>query len=432
MALLLLFFVLFPFLQPTKSHSTHHHTNPPLSRLYNNSVLLDDQRVTFHWSLSNSSISLAAQSARKSNYLAIGFGEQMKNSYAYVAWTERHGKCHVRSYWISGRDASSIHHTSEDLTHVVCVSINGIISFEVTRPLVPSCTGRIECDNIIDPTKPLSVIWSMGNEWSATHLSEKNMHSAMSDQPEPVFLLSGLARKERDLGIILAIHGFFMFVSWGILFPGGILYARFLKHADGNLWFRSHQYLQYSGLAITFVAVILAGAGLGGFYFYSSHVKFGTVAILLAVSQPINAYFRPKKPETGGTGTNKRVVWEYAHVITGRVSLVFGIVGLFTGLKHFGVAHDSEIAERLTWGLVLWILISVSVALYLEFKELQRRKRERNFSEANWELGELDDDELVDLLEADELRCILILALIEVRRWICSSRQLVANDSLEQ
>jgi hypothetical protein len=40
--------------------------------------------------------------------------------------------------------------------------------------------------------------------------------------------------------------------------------------------------------------------------------------------------------------------------------------------------------------------------MYLEFKELRRRKRERNFSEANWELGELDDDELVDLLEADE------------------------------
>jgi DOMON domain/Eukaryotic cytochrome b561 len=397
---LLLFFLLSPLFVSVKSHSAHHNT--PLSHLYNNSVLLDDRQVTFYWTLSNSSISLAAQSARKSNYLAIGFGETMKNSYAYVSWTEKHGKCHVRSYWISGRDASNVFLTSEKLTDVQCQLNNGIISFQLNRPLVPSCTGRIECDNIIDPTKPLSVIWAMGREWSGTHLTEKNMHFAMSDRPEPVFLLSGLAKEERDLAIILAVHGFFMFVSWGILLPGGILSARFLKHANGDLWFKSHQYLQYSGLGIAFIALIVASIGLGGTDFSSSHVKFGTVAVLLSVSQPINGFFRPEKTETAGTGSNKRVIWEYAHAITGRVSLLFGIIGLFTGLMHFGEAHDSEIAERLIFGLVLWILISISVLMYLEFKELRRRKRERNFSEANWELGELDDDELVDLLEADE------------------------------
>lgn len=179
--------------------------------------------MIFYWTISNFSISLAAQSARKLNYLAIGFGETTKDSYAYVGWTEKHGKCHVRSYWIADRDASSVRLTLENLTDVRCQSNNGIVSFELTRPLIPSCTDRIECDNIIDPTKPLSVIWSMGREWSGTHLTEKNMHFAMSDRPEPVFLLSGLEKEERDLAISLAVHGFFMFVSWGILLPGGAI-----------------------------------------------------------------------------------------------------------------------------------------------------------------------------------------------------------------
>lgn len=295
-----------------------------------------------------------------------------------------------------------MHPTSENISHVRCRSDNGIISFELTRSLIPACTGRIECDNIIDPTKPLSVIWSMGKEWSNTHLTEKNMHFAMSDQPEPVFLLTGLAKEERNLAITLAVHGLFMFVSWGVLFPAGIISARFLKHANDHLWFKLHQYLQYTGLGIVFLAIIVASAGLGGFDFSSSHVKFGIVAILLSLSQPVNGYFRPKKPESGETGCKKRVIWECVHAMIGRVSLLMGIVSLFTGLTHFGEVHDSEIAERFTWGLMLWILISVSVVLYLEFKEMRRRRRERNFSGANWELGELDDAELVDLLEADE------------------------------
>lgn len=39
---------------------------------------------------------------------------------------------------------------------------------------------------------------------------------------------------------------------------------------------------------------------------------------------------------------------------------MFGIIGLFTGLNHFGEVRDSEIAEKLTWVLVPWILICLS------------------------------------------------------------------------
>jgi hypothetical protein len=90
-----------------------------------------------------------------------------------------------------------------------------------------------------------------------------------------------------------------MFVAWGILLPGGILSARYLKSLKGDGWYQIHVYLQYSGIAIMFLGVLFAAAELRGFYVSSVHVKFGVAALLLAGFQPLNAYFRPKRPANG-------------------------------------------------------------------------------------------------------------------------------------
>lgn len=90
-----------------------------------------------------------------------------------------------------------------------------------------------------------------------------------------------------------------MFLAWGILLPGGILAARYLKHVKGDGWYQLHVYLQYSGLAIVLLGFLFAVAELQGLHFDSLHVKFGMAAILLACVQPVNAYMRPKKSANG-------------------------------------------------------------------------------------------------------------------------------------
>ncbi|XBH71555.1 hypothetical protein VPH35_098996 [Triticum aestivum] len=126
-----------------------------LSDMYNNSVLLDDQQVTFFWTLSGDSINIAAHGEKKSGYIAIGFGGAMGNNYAYVGWVDGNDMGHVNSYWIDGKDGMSVHETHENLTYKRCLSENGMIIFEFTRPLTPSCSGRVECKNI-DPSTPLN------------------------------------------------------------------------------------------------------------------------------------------------------------------------------------------------------------------------------------------------------------------------------------
>ncbi|KAG4123014.1 hypothetical protein ERO13_D11G305215v2 [Gossypium hirsutum] len=302
-----------------------------LSDMYNTSVHLDDQ-VTFFWTLSEDSITIAALGVNKSGYLAIGFGNGMVNSYAYVGWIGDTVKWHLNTYCIDGKYPLNIHPINENLTHVRCRSEDGIITLEFTRLLKPSCNqnDKPECKNIVDPTTPLKVIWAMGSKWTDEHLSEKNMHTA-----------------EQGLQPVKAVHGFMLFLSWGILIPGGILAARYLKHVKGDGWYQIHIYLQYSGLTIIILGVLFAVAELRGFYVSSLHVQLGIVAIVSASVQPMNAYLRPEKPANG-----------YFHVIIGKGAIPVGIAALFTGMKHLGESYRVENVHDLSWVLIIWFMIA--------------------------------------------------------------------------
>ncbi|OAY27468.1 cytochrome b561, DM13 and DOMON domain-containing protein At5g54830 [Manihot esculenta] len=370
-----------------------------ISDMYNNSVVLDDQQVTFFWTLGKDSISIAARAEKKSGYIAIGFGSGMKHSFAYVGWVDEISKGHVNSYWIDGKDASSVHPTNENLTNVRFKSENGIITFEFTRPLRPKCIheGWPECNNIIDPTSPLQVIWAIGSQWSDNYLSEKNMHSDTSNRPVRVLLMRGSAEAEQDLRPVLAVHGFMMLLAWGILLPCGILAARYLKHVKGDGWYLIHVYLQYSGLAIVLLGLIFAVAELRGFYVSSLHVKFGLTAIFLACAQPVNASMRPKRPANGEEVSSKRLIWEYLHIIVGRGALIVGIAALFSGLKQLRERYGSEDFSGYSGALLVWFLIGLLVVMYLEHRERHRR-RDRAFGRSNWVLGNIAEEDSVDLL----------------------------------
>ncbi|XP_010541578.1 PREDICTED: cytochrome b561, DM13 and DOMON domain-containing protein At5g54830-like [Tarenaya hassleriana] len=372
-----------------------------LSDMYNNSVILDDQQVKFFWTISGDSISIAAQGEKKSGYLAIGFGSGMVNSYAYVGWFDSNGTGRVSTYWIDGQDASSVHPTNENLKYVRCKSEDGIITLEFTRPLKPSCLhrGRPECKNLIDPTTPLKVIWAMGAKWTDEQLTERNMHSVTSQRPVLVMLMRGSAEAEQDLLPVLGVHGFMMFLAWGILLPGGILAARYLKHIKGDWWFKTHVYLQYSGLAIVFLGLLFAVAELHGLTFSSMHVKFGFAAIFLACAQPVNAFLRPSKPAQVEGFSSKRLLWEYSHAIVGQSAVVLGVIALFTGMKHLGERYEAENVHGLNWALGLWIFLGGVAVVYLEYRERGRR-RARNIGRGSWVLGNnLEEDDSADLID---------------------------------
>ncbi|TYG96538.1 hypothetical protein ES288_A11G358500v1 [Gossypium darwinii] len=330
----------------------------------------------------NNSITIAAHGVKKSGYLAIGFGSGMVNSYAYVGWIGDTGKGHLNTYWIDGK--------------------HGIITLEFTRLLKPSCNqnDKPECKNIVDPTTPLKVIWAMGSKWTDEHLSEKNMHTVTSQRPVQVLLIRGSSEAEQGLQPVLAVHGFMMFLAWGILIPGGILAARYLKHVNGDGWYQIHIYLQYSGLAIILLGVLFAVAELRGVYVSLLHVKLGIAAIVFASVQPMNAYLRPEKPANGEDSSTKRSIWEYFHVIIGRGAIAVGIAALFTGMKHLGERYKVENVHDLSWVLITWFLIAASTVIYLEYHE--RQQRDRLQGRSNWVLGNAEEEDSIDVLSQND------------------------------
>ena len=130
-----------------------------------------------------------------------------------------------------------MHPTGEKPSDVRCKSENGIITFDSSRFLDLGCNKGQECKNVIDPSSPLKFVWTIGALWSEEHLTDKNMHSQTSRRAMLVHLMRGAAEVDQALLPVLAVHGFMMFLAWGIRLPRGVLVARYFKHIKGDGWF---------------------------------------------------------------------------------------------------------------------------------------------------------------------------------------------------
>ncbi|KAH7294389.1 hypothetical protein KP509_28G069000 [Ceratopteris richardii] len=336
-----------------------------LNDMYNSTVYLADQKVRLYWMITEAGVSFAVKAVPKSGYVAIGFGKSMVHTFAYVGWLDG-AVCKVGTYWIDGRDAASIHRTNETLTDVQCAQQNGILTFQFSRPLDPHCTSRQECQNIIDPSIPLKVVWALGTLWKPDHLTGSNMHSSKSSRYMSVHLTKGVAEPEQELRPVLAVHGFMMFMAWALLFPGGVLAALYLRHLENDGWFQIHLYAQYSGLAIMSLGVLFAVAETGEFRTGSLHAKLGLTSIGLACAQPLNAYFRSRKAAPGEQQSLHRVAWLFLHRYTGGAALFVGIITLWTGIFALSNEYSGDQMTGLDWALAGWLFCIFLLTVYLE------------------------------------------------------------------
>ncbi|KAJ7519448.1 hypothetical protein O6H91_20G039000 [Diphasiastrum complanatum] len=347
-----------------------------LSDMYNSSVFLTEQQVTLFWTLSSSQISFAVRGERKSGYLAIAFGSGMINSFAYVGWVDSAGIGHVGTYWIDAQDASGVHPTNEVLTDRKVRSEKGIITFEFSRPLQPSCDKAHVCKNKIEPSLPLKVVWAMGAKWDADNLTEVNMHERTSSRPTLVYLQRGAAEADQQLQPVLVVHGFMMFLAWGILLPCGVLAARYLKHLENDVWFQMHTYSQYSGIAVMLLALLFAAGELHGLHMESIHVKLGLTSILLACWQPVNAFFRPPPKTFLERQELKRLLWQYLHSYSGRGAMLLGTISLFTGMALLGEKYSMEHFRAFQWALFAWFFVGGAILGYVELRQFWNKRRD--------------------------------------------------------
>lgn len=162
------------------------------------------------------------------------------------------------------------------------------------------------------------------------------------------------------------IHGVLNAVSWGFLFPTGIVMARYLRvfpSAD-PAWFYLHISCQISAYAIG-VAGWGTGMKLGseseGFEF-SDHRNIGISLFVLATLQMSAFFLRPKKDH------KYRKYWNVYHHSVGYSILILGIINVFKGINMLNPDHKwksayvgviamvgaiAVVLEAFTWVVVL-------------------------------------------------------------------------------
>uniref|UniRef100_A0A0G4I6R2 Cytochrome b561 domain-containing protein n=1 Tax=Chromera velia CCMP2878 TaxID=1169474 RepID=A0A0G4I6R2_9ALVE len=167
---------------------------------------------------------------------------------------------------------------------------------------------------------------------------------------------------ETNDGWIIA-HGALMLASWGFLLPLGIAMAISGRKRD-PLWFKLHVGLQVTGLILAIAGwatalvqsqVLDSGGGI-----LLTHAAMGCVVMGLGILQPVNALFRPHKPQPGERKSLGRLVWELAHKILGNAAL-----GLALATIVLGALQTQYFVEFLSaLGAALFVVIVSGVLMW--------------------------------------------------------------------
>ncbi|KAF2284569.1 hypothetical protein GH714_027154 [Hevea brasiliensis] len=154
------------------------------------------------------------------------------------------------------------------------------------------------------------------------------------------------------------IHGVLNAVSWGVLFPIGVIIARYLRpfQSADPAWFYLHVSCQVSAYAIG-VAGWATGLKLGseskGIQ-WTAHRNIGITLFSLATLQIFALFLRPKKDH------KYRFYWNIYHHGVGYAILILGILNVFKGLD---ILHPEQ-----KWKSTYVVVIAVlgGIALLLE------------------------------------------------------------------
>ncbi|GJX82255.1 cytochrome b561 and DOMON domain-containing protein-like protein [Tanacetum coccineum] len=330
------------------------------NKLYNHCNDLPSLNSYLHWSLSPSkntlSIAFLAKPSSASGWVAWAInptGDGMAGAQALLAYKASNGSMVVKTYNISSY--SSI--------------VDGKLAFDVKdqRGEYSDEMMKIFATIVLPNNGMTSVnqVWQVGPSVSADGFPAKHaFQPANLGAKGKLDLLSGQSssggggsggnsrNKKRN------IHGILNAVSWGILFPVGIIIARYLRtfpSAD-PAWFYLHAFCQVSAYAIG-VAGWGTGLKLGseskGITF-STHRNIGITLFCLATVQVFALFLRPNKDH------KLRFYWNIYHHGIGYAILVLGILNVFKGLDI--LSPESK------WRSAYIIVISTlgAIALLLE------------------------------------------------------------------
>ena len=363
---------------------------------------------------------------------------------AYMGWLDASGRGHVVSYWMTGKLASAVVPTGEQLNGVQVMSQGGRLSFQFNRLLAGSGNPATQS---LDFVTPIPLQWTMYRTWaSADNISiplPSDEHavrprgyvgitltpgadapgasppagapapedvSAPAPAPAPA---ASPAQAGAGVARTVKAHAVCMALAWGLIFPGSSLVARYGKSLGGpKLFLHLHVGLNLAGglaLIIGFACIRAYIGSMDPVHYTSIHARCGLAVFILWWAQPLSGVLRPHKPEGGLPPSQARRLWEMGHKAYGRGLMALAVVTAMMGFAHLkdaGAAHPAIAAGQAMW--VLWSVFALAGGTFLLEKRARRRAPERALADGS--TGLLDEHDFDHLDEHQYDPAVLPLA----------------------
>ncbi len=186
------------------------------------------------------------------------------------------------------------------------------------------------------------------------------------------------------------VHAVLMSIAWFILLPAGVLIARFFKvtknqdwphELDNQLWWHSHRWLNYAGIGLATLGMLIMWQTIGGPALQGWHGRIGLATMALGWLQIISAWLRGSKggPTDPSADPNDPTTWQGDHFdMTVRRRLFeiwhkqLGYVVLFLALIAAWQGLES-IAAPLWIKALPWSAASIFLILFHHFTHQGRR-----------------------------------------------------------
>ncbi|KAK1420623.1 hypothetical protein QVD17_22363 [Tagetes erecta] len=359
------------------SHLSHSQSTCTTQKFTNNKLFthcndLPNLNSYLHWSLDQSkttlSIAFLAPPPTASGWVSWAInpsGDGMAGAQALLAYKASNGSMVVKTYNISSY--SSI--------------VEGKLSFDVKDKRAEYSGGVMKIfATVVLPEKGVTTVnqvWQVGPSVTEDGFPVKHaFQPANLAAKGRLDLLSGQSSSGGGYGVKKKnIHGILNAVSWGILFPVGIIIARYVRafpSAD-PAWFYLHAFCQVSAYAIG-VAGWGTGLKLGSDskgVTYSTHRSLGIALFSLATVQVFALFLRPNKDH------KFRFYWNIYHHGIGYAILVLGVINVFKGLDILSPEskwRTSYIIVISTLGAIALLLEVVTWILILRRKSSKSTK----------------------------------------------------------
>lgn len=165
----------------------------------------------------------------------------------------------------------------------------------------------------------------------------------------------------------LKAHAILMVLAWALLAPLGILIARLvrrgkledLKIGSNQSWFVLHRGLMVTAVTITIISLIIIMVNRGGWSKSAgTHAILGIITVVLAILNPIGAFFRPDK------FTVNRVFFNIIHSSNGYLTLIFSIATIFLGMDLALLDLDLWVTQLFSFQVIFIGLIGMTSELF--------------------------------------------------------------------